>query len=219
VIDVMIVADNPTVRHGLRRLLQVGGDVRVVAQARGGRKALAVARRLRPAVTLLDSWMPAADRLAMLDALTSVSSVLVLGDDPDPDLVAAMLRGGARGFLVHGRFDQPELVRAIVAVADGQGWLSPAVVSIATSALREQVVRERARREDAERQREARRRFGLTEREQEVVELLCQGLSNASIAERLLISEKTVKNHLNHIFAKLRVSNRTEAVVHWTAEA
>jgi DNA-binding NarL/FixJ family response regulator len=97
-------------------------------------------------------------------------------------------------------------------VAGGQGWLSPLAALVATSVLRETVVVVPA----ADRQRQAQLRFGLTRREREVMELLSQGLSNASIAGRLQLTEKTVKNHLNRILGKMRVHNRTEAVVRWT---
>jgi DNA-binding NarL/FixJ family response regulator len=87
---------------------------------------------------------------------------------------------------------------------------------VAASALRDQVSRERAEQEQLEQHYRARARYGLTQREEDVLTLLSEGLSNAAIARRLVLTEKTVKNHLNHIFAKLRVTSRTEAVVRWT---
>jgi DNA-binding NarL/FixJ family response regulator len=86
---------------------------------------------------------------------------------------------------------------------------------VATSTLRQHVAQERACAEQQERARSARARFRLTQREEEVMALVCQGLSNAAIAARLVLSEKTVKRHLNEIFAKLQVRNRTEASVRW----
>jgi DNA-binding NarL/FixJ family response regulator len=128
-----------------------------------------------------------------------------------------MLNGGARGYLVHGEFDPPELLRAVQAVANGHGWLSPIAASVATSAMREQVSREQSARERRDEQRLARARFGLTQREQDVLVMVCEGLSNAAIAQRLALAEKTVKNHLQHVYAKLQVGSRTEAVARWTA--
>jgi DNA-binding NarL/FixJ family response regulator len=188
----------------------------VVAEAGDGREAVTAVRRLRPAVTLLDYRMPIADGLSVIGELAEQSAVLVLTSDSSPELIAAMLRGGARGYLVHGEFDPPELLRAVRAVADGRGWLSPLAASVATSALRDQVSRERELDDRLARERQARSRFGLTQREQDVLALLCEGLSNAAIARRLVLTEKTVKNHLHHIFTKLDVSSRTEAVVRWT---
>jgi DNA-binding NarL/FixJ family response regulator len=215
-IEVLIVDDNPIVRAALRHFLNGNDDVRVVGEAADGREAVAVARRLHPAVTLLDHRMPIADGLSVIGELAEESAVLVLTSDSDSDLIANMLRGGARGYLVHGEFDPPELLRAVRAAAGGQGWLSPVAASVAASALREQVSRERASRELDEQLRLARARFGLTEREQDVLALVGEGLSNAAIAGRLVLAEKTVKNHLQHVFAKLQVRSRTEAVARWS---
>ena len=196
----------------LRGYLDGVDGVRVVGEAADGREAVAHARVLRPAVTLLDHRMPVADGLSALGELSRLSGVLVITSDADPGLIGRMLRGGARGYLVHGAFDPDELRRAVLAVAAGHGWLSPVAAAVATAAVRAQ-----ASREDlAERQEETLARFRLTRRERDVLELLAEGLSNAAIAHRLLLTEKTVKNHLHHIFAKLHVHGRMEAVLLWT---
>ena len=215
-IDVMVVDDNPIVRAALQGFLAGCDEVRVVAQAGDGQDALALARKHRPGVILLDYRMPVADGLSVIEALAEYSKVLVLTSDGDPKLIAAMLRGGAQGYLVHGEFDPPELLRAVLSVAGGRGWLSPVAASVAVAALRDQVARERAQRHRLERDALARRRFGLTDREREVLELVCRGLSNASIAQQLVLTEKTVKNHLHHVFGKLQVNSRTEAIALWT---
>ncbi|WP_432992605.1 response regulator [Dactylosporangium sp. CA-233914] len=211
-IGVLIVDDNPIVRAALRGILEGDDGLRVLAEAANGREAIAAARRLGPAVTLLDHRMPIADGLSVIATIAQHSAVLVLTSDDDAQLIAGMLHQGARGYLVHGEFAPPELLRAVREVAGGRGWLSPVAASVAASMLRDQSARDR----DAERRRRARTQFGLTEREEDVMHLLCQGLSNASIARRLMLTEKTVKNHLNHVFAKLQVRSRTEAVVRWS---
>jgi len=210
-IEVLIVDDNPIVRDALRGILAGDETLRVAAEAANGREALSLAQRLRPAITLLDYRMPIADGLSVIGALEQHSAVLVLTSDDDPQIIAAMLHQGARGYLVHGEFEPRDLLRAVHSVAGGRGWLSPIAASVAASMAREQSNREPGRH------RHARTDAGLTEREEDVLNLLCQGLSNASIARQLWLTEKTVKNHLNHVFAKLGVRNRTEAVVRWTA--
>ena len=217
-IEVLIVDDNPIVRAALRHFLDCGDEVRVVAEAGDGLEALAAARQLSPTVTLLDYRMPVADGLTVIGELAEQSAVLVLTSDSSAALIANMLRGGACGYLVHGEFDPPELLRAVRAAAGGQGWLSPVAASAATSALREQGAQARAWRERHDEQRLARARFGLTEREQEVLALVSDGLSNAAIARRLVLAEKTVKNHLQHVFVKLQVRSRTEAIARWGSQ-
>jgi DNA-binding NarL/FixJ family response regulator len=214
-ITVLVVDDNASVRATLRLLLESEGTISVVAEAGNGRAALATALRLRPQVTLLDYRMPIADGLSVIEEVARYSAVLVLTSSAEPDLIAPMLRGGARGYLVYGQFDPPDLLRAVHAVAAGQGWLTPMAASVAATVVRDAYARERAAVARIEDQRAARQSFGLTEREREVLVLICAGLSNASIADRLGVSEKTVKNHLNSVFAKLDVSSRTEAVARW----
>ncbi|GAB3860355.1 LuxR C-terminal-related transcriptional regulator [Dactylosporangium cerinum] len=211
-ISVLVVDDNPIVRAALRGYLDGVDGVRVVAEAADGHEAVARAREVRPAVTLLDHRMPVADGLSVLGELSRLSDVLVITSDADPGLIGRMLRGGARGYLVHGAFDPGELGRAVLAVAAGHGWLSPVAAAVATRTVRAQ-----ASREDlAQRQEETLTRFRLTRREKDVLDLLAEGLSNAAIAHRLLLTEKTVKNHLHHVFTKLGVRGRMEAVLLWT---
>jgi DNA-binding NarL/FixJ family response regulator len=214
-ITVLVVDDNPTVRATLRPLLESDPGISVVAEAANGQAALAAARRLRPRVTLLDYRMPIADGLSVIEAVAQHSSVLVLTGSTDLDLIAPMLRGGACGYLVYGQFDPADLVLAVRAVSEGQGWLTPAAARVATSAMRDAYARERAAVERSADQRTVRMSFGLSEREREVIDLVCDGLSNAAIADRLGLSEKTVKNHLHRIFAKLDVGSRTGAIVRW----
>ncbi|WP_113699317.1 response regulator [Nonomuraea lactucae] len=216
VIDVLIVDDNPIVRAAMAAYLDAEDRIRVIGEAGNGQAALAFARRRQPAVTLLDHRMPIADGLSVIAELAHLSSVLVLTSDSSEELIAEMLRRGARGYLVHGHFDPPELVRAVLAVADQGGWLSPVAASVATSLVRGQLEREREARERAAGRRAAQARFGLTGRERDVLNLLALGLSNASIAVRLGVTEKTVKNHLNSVYGKLKVRSRTEALLVWT---
>ena len=214
-ITVLVVDDNVTLRAALRPILHSDPELSVIAEAGNGQVALATARRLRPQVTLLDYRMPVADGLSVVERLAGYSAVLVLTSSTDPALVVPMLGGGARGYLVHGQFDPPELLRAVRAVATGQGWLAPTAAAIAATALRDGYASQRAAYDRAAGRRVVRGTAGLTDREAEVLDLLCGGLSNAELAGRLGLSEKTVKNNLNHIFAKLAVTSRTQAVARW----
>jgi DNA-binding NarL/FixJ family response regulator len=217
-IDLLIVDDNLLVRAAIRAYLDSTELVRVVGEAGHGQEALAVARRLRPTVTLLDHRMPIADGLSVVSELAQYTLVLALTADSSDDLIRSMLTSGARGFLVHGQFEPPDLLRAVLAVAAGQAWLSPVAASVATSALRDQRERERERHLNIERQKAAHERFRLTTQERVVLSLLCEGLSNAAIGDRLALTEKTVKNHLSHVFAKLQVKSRTEAMALWSSD-
>jgi DNA-binding NarL/FixJ family response regulator len=214
-IDLVVVDDNPVVRAAVHAFLAGQDEVRVVAEAGDGHAALHLVRRHRPQVTLLDYRMPVADGLSVITALAEHTRVLVLTSDSGAEIVSGMLRGGARGYLVWGQFEPRDLLRAIREVAAGNSWLSPTAASVAATAFREQDARERAERELAAHRAAAQRQHGLSRREEEVLNLLGAGLSNAMIGHRLGLTEKTVKNHLNHIFAKLGVRNRTEAVVRW----
>ena len=208
-ISVVIVEDNPMVRAGLRALLESAGGFQVLAEAADGRSGLAAVARHLPAVTLLDHRMPIADGLDMVDRMVELTKVLRLTSAGSADGGRAALAGGAHGFIVHGELHPDDLPRAVRAIASGQVWLSPSAASVAV-----QSVRARAEAESA-----MRLRFGLTRRERQLVELLVDGLSNAEIAATLVVAEKTVKNHLNHVYAKLGVTSRAQAVALWSARS
>jgi DNA-binding NarL/FixJ family response regulator len=214
-ITVLVVDDNTTVRATLRLLLEADPDISVVGEAGNGQAAVAAARRLRPRVTLLDHHMPIADGLSVIEQVAEHSAVLTLTSSDDPTLIAPMLRGGARGYLVYGHFAPGDLLPAVHAVARGDGWLIPAAASVATGMTREAHAREQAAAARSRTLRAARAAYGLSDREREVVSLVSEGLSNGAIADRLGLSANTVKNHLNSVFAKLDVTSRTEALVRW----
>jgi DNA-binding NarL/FixJ family response regulator len=144
-----------------------------------------------------------------VDRLAELTRVLMLTSDGSAEIVRSALACGAHGFIVHGELHPDDLPRAVRAIAAGQVWLSPSAAAVAV-----QSVRSRAEAESA-----MRLRFGLTRRERQLVELLVDGLSNAEIAATLVLAEKTVKNHLNHVYAKLGVTSRAQAVALWSARS
>jgi len=204
-IDVQIVHPEPEGRAVICHLLGQGDRVRVVALAGDSAQATAEAARLRPAVVVAD------DRLPGWDRMTRQSRVVLLTGETDPAAIATMLRGPASAYLVYDHFEPADLLGAVYAVADGLAWLSPTAASVAAAAMRESAGPATPRRPSRP-DRPIGWDHRLTRRERDVLELLCEGMSNAAIATALALTEKTVKNHLNHCFAKLGVHNRAEAV-------
>jgi DNA-binding NarL/FixJ family response regulator len=200
---VLVCDDNAVVRGGLRALLDVVDDIDVVGEAGTGREAIDEWARLRPDVVLLDVRMPVMDGVSAATELAPQVPVLMLTYSDEPEIITAAIRAGARGYLVHGEFTPDELARAIRDVAGGGSVVSSRATTVLFDALRSAPARR------------PRDTFDLTEREREVMELIVAGHANRDIAETLVVSYKTVKNHVNRIFAKLGVGSRTEAVATW----
>jgi len=205
VIDVLLADDQALVRDGFRALIDREPDLQVVAEAVDGVEAIAQTRRHRPAVVLMDIRMPNIDGLtatARVLALPEPPRVLVLTTFDRDDWVYEALRAGASGFLlkdVRGR----QLTDAIRTVAAGEALLAPSV----TRRLIEQFVSRAP-------ERPAPSLPDLTERERDVLRLLAGGLSNAEIAETLVIGHSTVKTHVNRLLTKLGLRDRAQAVVY-----
>jgi DNA-binding NarL/FixJ family response regulator len=209
VIRVLIVDDNPVIRRGIAALLGDADDVSVVGEAGDGQEAVRVASQSRPDVVLLDVRMPVMDGVAAAEPLAAIARVMMLTYTEDEHQVVAAIRAGASGYLVHGQFDADELVTRIRQLAAGETVLSPAVIGTVFEALR------RTPGSPDESDGPA----SLTAREREIMNLIAQGLTNGQIAERFVLSEKTVKNHVNRIYAKLGASNRAQATALWLGTA
>jgi DNA-binding NarL/FixJ family response regulator len=206
---VLVADDQQLVRTGLRMILDAEEDLQVVGDAADGVEAVAQSRRLRPDVVLMDLQMP---RLGGIEATRQLLAhdphpprVVVLTTFSDSELVYDSLRAGASGFLLK---DMPgvQLVGGVRAVARGEELLAPAL----TRRLLEQFTGS-ARRPPAAYDR-------LTERERQVLGLVASGLSNAEIAERLVLGVQTVKTHVARILDKLAVRDRVQAVI-WAYDA
>lgn len=202
-IRVLVVDDQPLVRDGLAILLERVEGIEVVATAAGGRQALRLLGTLRPDLILMDLRMPGMDGIETTRrALAAHPGVVVLAltTYPDDRSLFAALRAGARGYLTKDATLQ-EITRALRAVASGATALAPHAQSrLVTAALRP-AAHSAADGPD-----------GLTPREAEVLTLVAEGLRNKDIAARLAISTVTVKTHINHIFGKIGVADRAQAV-------
>lgn len=205
-VRILIADDQALVRAGFRKLLETDPEIEVVGEAGDGREAVDLARRLRPALVLMDIRMPRLDGIEATRLLTADRAgvrVLILTTFGLDDYVYEALRAGASGFMLK---DAPpeELLAAVAVVARGDALIAPAVMR--------SVIEEFVRRSPAP-ARPVPALADLTEREHEVLQLLARGLSNAEIAERLVISGGTVKTHVAHLLFKLDLRDRVQAVI------
>jgi DNA-binding NarL/FixJ family response regulator len=205
-IRILIADDHAFVREGTRRILEQEPDLEVVAEAGDGEEAVKLSCDLKPDVALLDVAMPRLDGIEAtrrIKALCPGVAILVLSAYDDDQFVFGLLEAGAAGYLLKNVRGQ-EIVDAIRAVHAGESVLHP---SVARKVLNRFAG-------TSGKQREKKALDLLTEREMEVLRMVTKGSSNKEIADRLCLSVRTIQGHLANIFNKLRVSSRTEAVVH-----
>jgi DNA-binding NarL/FixJ family response regulator len=193
-ITCLIVDDHEVVREGLRLSLSRSPHIRVVGEAGDGQSAIDLAERRRPDVVIMDVRMPGMDGLDATKELTQRTpdtAVLIFTAYSERSLLARGLESGAKGYILK-EAPHETLVRAIEKVAIGESFIDPALMPAFLSGKD---------REDM-----------LTGREREILQLLADGMSNADVAQRLFISQETVKSHVRHILAKLEADTRTHAV-------
>ena len=203
---VLIVDDQSLVRAGFRLILESQPDFAVIGEAPDGEQAVALARRHRPEVILMDIRMPRMDGLEatrqILENGMGQCRIVILTTFDLDEYVYAALKAGACGFLLKDVTPE-QLIAAVRLVAAGDALLAPSI----TRRLIERYAARNARSEltpDLS---------ALTEREVEVLRLMARGLGNQAIGEKLFVSEATVKTHVAHILDKLHVDNRVQAVV------
>ncbi|MET7479626.1 response regulator transcription factor [Streptomyces sp. NPDC005648] len=202
-VRVVIADDHPMFLLGLRAALASSEEVTVVGEATTGEGLLAVADRTTPDVILTDLAMPGLDGVAATRAVVAAhprTGVLVLTMHEDDEALFGALRAGARGYLLKGA-DATEIVRAVLAVAAGDAVygepVARRIVDFFTGAHRDYAARVFPQ---------------LTDREREILDLVASGRGNHEIARRLVLSDKTVRNHVSAILAKLQVRDRAAAV-------
>ncbi|NGN95337.1 response regulator transcription factor [Nocardioides sp. KC13] len=205
-IRVLLADDHAAIRAGLRMLLATAGDIEVVGEAADGSTAVANARALRPDVVLMDVRMPGTDGVTATRQVVDegLADVLVLTTFDLDEYVFGALRAGAAGFLLKSA-EATALVDAVRHVAAGDGVVAPEVTR--------RVLAELAGPSRPPADATDRLPADLTPRERDVLAALGQGLSNADIAERLVISEATAKTHVSRVLAKLEVTSRVQAAI------
>jgi len=202
-IRVLIADDHPVFRFGMRALLESQPDLVVVAEAQDGEESVRLAQSLHPDVVVMDVNMLGLNGIEATRRITASDSdaailVVTMFDD---DTVFAAVQAGARGYLLKGA-QGDETLRAIRAVANGEVIFSPGVA--------EKMMAYFARGMQAAPDTPF---PDLTPREREILELVAQGLTNPAIAEKLILSPKTIRNQVSNIFSKLQVATRSEAIV------
>jgi len=199
----MMTDDHLMVCEGIKALLEIDGDIKVIAQANDGVECLSVLEKVEPDVLLLDINMPKLDGLAVLDTLKRNRpqlKIIILTIHNEGDYLLSAYEKGADGYVLKDSGSEI-LKRAIRIVNQGERYIEPVLMPR---------LRERLEKKKEEGKKEDR----LSKREFEILKLVAVGMYNKEIADQLSISEKTVKNHMSSIFRKIKVSDRTQAAVY-----
>ena len=201
-VKVMIADDHSMIREGLKQLLELEGDFQVIAEACDGIHCLNQLEVVKPDVLLLDINMPKLNGLKVLEKINHKNmeiKTLVLTVHNEVEYLLEAVSIGINGYLLKDS-ESMELKKAILSVVNGQDYIQPNLIPL----LNAKMIEQDKESEDIKK---------LTRRELEVLKLLSVGMYNRGIAEKLTISERTVKNHVSNIFKKIGVSDRTQAAV------
>ncbi|MCG8499453.1 MAG: response regulator transcription factor [Firmicutes bacterium] len=205
-IRVLIADDHSMVRQGLKQIVELEGDIEVIAQAANGEEAVNLAMQIHPDVILMDINMPKLNGIQALGQLKErecPAKVVMLTIHTEREYLVKTVQLGAAGYVLKDA-DSEVLIKAIRSVYNGQSYIQP---NMTTELIKE------FNRVTTEDDRNKNQKL-LTKREIEVLELIAEGMLNKEIAAKLYISEKTVKNHVSNIFKKLNVSDRTQAAIY-----
>ena len=207
-IQLMIADDHKLFREGLKALLAETDDIEIIGEAEDGASALKKCIESQPQIILMDINMPGLNGIhatqQILEKLPQTGIIMLTMLEDDASVFNAM-RAGARGYLLKGAGPQ-EVLSVIRAVAEGQALFGPAIATRLTNFFKELSLKPVPAQSNE--------KFPeLTERELEILRLISQGLNNSEIAQKLVLSPKTVRNHITNIFSKLQVADRAQAIV------
>jgi DNA-binding NarL/FixJ family response regulator len=203
---VLIANNHNLFREGLHHLLQNEKDVEIVGDAMNGAQMISAINDLKPDIVLHDIKIPGMDTVQILSVIKSKGiKSLVITTHTDDDTIIAALKAGASGYLSVNTTTR-ELAKAIRAVHRGEMWVERKMVA--------KIIEEGVEKELDQKEKINTKKDQLTPREQEVLALLTEGYTNKEIANKLFISEKTVKSHMNNIFKRLNVTGRLQAIVY-----
>ena len=201
-VNVMITDDHSMIREGLKQLLELEGDFKVVAEAADGVECISKLEEITPDVLLLDINMPNMNGLEVLQKMKEKRikvKVLVLTIHSEVEYLLKAVDIGVNGYLLKDS-ESAELKKAINAVVNGDNYIQPSLIPVLNAKM-------------IDRDKDTVKIESLTRRELEVLKNLSYGMYNKEIAEKLDISERTVKNHISNIFKKIEVTDRTQAAV------
>lgn len=202
-VNILIVDDHSMIREGLKQLLELDGDIKVIGQAGNGEECLKLLDTLHPDVILLDINMPVMNGLKMLEVLRESENknqkVLILTIHNEVEYLMKAVEIGVEGYVLKDA-ESAVLKKAILTIASGEEYIDPSMIPM----MKERILQDQEKKEEEI----------LTRREIEVLKLVAEGLFNKEIAFKLSISEKTVKNHVSNIFKKIGVFDRTQAAVY-----
>jgi len=202
-ITVLIADDHPLVREALRQALDNENDMEIVAEAAEGEEAVKLASELKPDVAVMDIIMPKLNGIEATRKIKEIApdiAILILTAYDDDEYVLGLLDAGAAGYLLKSARGR-DLVGAIRAIRSGESVLHPKIIA---KLLKRATITPAGEHKASDL---------LTERESEILSLVTSGMSNKEIAEKLILSQRTIKAHLTNIFNKLNVASRSEAIV------
>jgi DNA-binding NarL/FixJ family response regulator len=203
-ITILLADDHNVLRQGIAQALESQLDMQVVAQAKTGTEAITLARVHKPMVALLDIQMPEADGIEVTAKLKEEMpeiGIIILTMFKQDNYIFEAIKAGANGYLLK-EVELDEMLDAIRRVARGEAYLDPVIAGRVLAELRQ-----------PKKEPETQQPHDLAERDIQILSLIGQGLSNQEIADRIMISEKTVRNRLSRLFKRFALKNRTEAAL------